>query len=371
MNLIESYQTEIALLIKPISSKKTTGINLREDISPSSSYYMLKDLRTRARNIERKTAVGEEGLDALPDWRAILDEGQKVLIKKSKDLEITTWVLEALVRLEGFDGLIKGFLLIEALIDRYWDNLFPLPDEEGYEIRFSPIIGLNGNESEGTLIQPIKEICITDVSQSQGYALWQYQQSIEFSKITDPKVIEKKLEQGIIKLEEITKAAKSAAADFYPILWGKVALCLEVFDRFMAKLNHLCGDQSIPASNIKSTLALFQDHLRFMTKEIGCPLEKKVAETNTAIIQESRAPEKKLDSSVKKELISSRSDALQTLIQVAGFFRETEPHSPIPYLLDRAVRWGHLPFPELLKEMIADESARKNAYEMSGILKEE
>ena len=52
-----------------------------------------------------------------------------------------------------------------------------------------------------------------------------------------------------------------------------------------------------------------------------------------------------------------REDAFSTLMQVADFFRRTEPQSPIPYLLEQAVRWGKMPLPELLNEMLpADRS---------------
>jgi type VI secretion system protein ImpA len=35
--------------------------------------------------------------------------------------------------------------------------------------------------------------------------------------------------------------------------------------------------------------------------------------------------------------------------------KELEPHSPIPYLIQRAVELGSLPFPELIKELVRDQ----------------
>ena len=43
--------------------------------------------------------------------------------------------------------------------------------------------------------------------------------------------------------------------------------------------------------------------------------------------------------------IVSRDDALRVLGEIANFFRRTEPHSPISYTLDEAVRRGRLTFP--------------------------
>ena len=63
----------------------------------------------------------------------------------------------------------------------------------------------------------------------------------------------------------------------------------------------------------------------------------------------------------------NREEAHRNLLQVAKFFRETEPHSPVPYMLEQAVRWGNLSLPELLSELITDDRARQDYFKMTGI----
>ena len=65
--------------------------------------------------------------------------------------------------------------------------------------------------------------------------------------------------------------------------------------------------------------------------------------------------------------ISDRQTALLAIKEVAKFFETTEPHSPLPYMLHRVVRWGNLPLPDLLKELINDEKTRFNVFDMTGI----
>ena len=65
--------------------------------------------------------------------------------------------------------------------------------------------------------------------------------------------------------------------------------------------------------------------------------------------------------------LANRDDALQQLGQLAHFFRETEPQSPLPYLLERAQQLGRLSFPELLRELVNDEGARSAAYKLMGV----
>ncbi|HRJ61982.1 MAG TPA: type VI secretion system protein TssA, partial [Azospirillaceae bacterium] len=66
-------------------------------------------------------------------------------------------------------------------------------------------------------------------------------------------------------------------------------------------------------------------------------------------------------------VIASREDAFRALLQIADFFRKTEPHSPISYTLEEAVRRGRMTLAELLEELITDESARKHFLVASGV----
>jgi type VI secretion system protein ImpA len=64
-----------------------------------------------------------------------------------------------------------------------------------------------------------------------------------------------------------------------------------------------------------------------------------------------------------------REQAFKTLLQLADFFRRNEPHSPLSYTIEQAVRWGRMPLPDLMDESIADENARQNVFRLAGIRK--
>jgi type VI secretion system protein ImpA len=65
--------------------------------------------------------------------------------------------------------------------------------------------------------------------------------------------------------------------------------------------------------------------------------------------------------------ITSREEAFRRLAEVAAYLRRTEPQSPVPHLIDRAISWGRLPFDELLREMIKDEGTRGQVRDLLGI----
>jgi type VI secretion system protein ImpA len=57
-----------------------------------------------------------------------------------------------------------------------------------------------------------------------------------------------------------------------------------------------------------------------------------------------------------KGAINSRQDALRRLTEVSEFFRKTEPHSPVSYLVSRAVKWGNMPLEAWLQDVIKDDN---------------
>ena len=65
--------------------------------------------------------------------------------------------------------------------------------------------------------------------------------------------------------------------------------------------------------------------------------------------------------------VQTREDAFRALLQVAEFFKRTEPHSPVSYALEQAVRWGKMPLPDLLAELIPEEAAREQLFKLVGI----
>jgi type VI secretion system protein ImpA len=66
-------------------------------------------------------------------------------------------------------------------------------------------------------------------------------------------------------------------------------------------------------------------------------------------------------------VVRTREDAFRALLQVADYFKRTEPHSPVAYTLEQAVRWGRMPLPDLLTELIPEQTAREQIFKIVGI----
>jgi type VI secretion system protein ImpA len=65
--------------------------------------------------------------------------------------------------------------------------------------------------------------------------------------------------------------------------------------------------------------------------------------------------------------VQGRRDALRRLAEIAAFFQRTEPHSPVAYLVQRAVKWGNMPLDGWLEDVIKDETVLGALRETLGL----
>jgi type VI secretion system protein ImpA len=357
-------------LLAPISADKPTGADPRGDSSHTSLYQRTRTARSEARAAERRQAAGGEGDGgdtAPPDWKAVRDLGFKSLTEQAKDLEITAYVTEALLRLNDFAGLRDGFRLARELIEKYWDTLYPMPDEEGLATRIAPLVGLNGDDAEGTLIAPIARVPMTDTPNGERFSRAHYNEANLLKKTTDPKLLQKKLESGAVSLEIFQRAVTETKPEFYQALVADLKACMAEYAKLGETLDKRCQGQAPPTSNIRTALTEYLDIVNQVARE---KLVVTAEKTEAAPKEAAPAPGAPAKPAAAPGVIQSRDDALNSLMKAAEFFRKTEPHSPLSYALDQVVRWGRMPLPELWTELIADEP-RKAVFKQIGIRVEE
>lgn len=358
---------DLESLLAPISDEAPTGADIREDSSPASVYYRLKDARSQARAAERASVEDGDEMGLSGEWRTILELSPKVLTSQAKDLEVAAWYAEALLRADGYAGLRDGFQLLSGLVERYWDDLFPMPDEDGIETRVAPLTGLNGTSSDGALIQPLRMVPLTLGSEG-GFALWQY------IKVTDPAHRQAGGGDGPLNMDALQRSARETPGGFFRTLLDDLDACIEAFKGLEGVLGAKAGNDSPPGGNIRNTLNAARDAVSDLGRDklaalaqaeaAGVPVAEAPSEGGTmapgAAVGTARA-------SIAGGVVASREDAFRVLSQVADFFRKTEPHSPMSYTLDEVVRRGRMSLPELLQELIQDDETRKFFFIASGI----
>lgn len=361
---------DVARLVAPISDESPVGTDLRHDSSPTSVYYQVKDARSQARNLERAAEMSGDTDSPPADWRPVLRVAPDVLADKSKDLEIAAYLIEALARTNGFAGLRDGFRVARGLVEQYGDDLFPLPDEDGLETRVAPLTGLNGEDVDGTLVHPILNIPLTQPSSSEPLAAAQYQQARELERAT-PEARERRMAQGAASLQQFDTAVAETSREFFANLLDDIDACRAEFDGLNAALDDKYGEFAPPSSNLRGALEKCRETLLAIARD-KLPADEPDAEENSDDAAQGAGEGATVQQSVQDAgAIRSREDAFRILSKVSEYFRKAEPHTPISYALDQVVRWGRLPLPELLKELISDESTVSQMFRLVGIRTEE
>ena len=359
---------DIDNLLQPIAADNVTGSDLRKDVSPKSNYSLIRDARKAARAAERMNIFDGTSADADEHWRKVLELAPKILQTQAKDLEVACWYTEALIRKAGFQGLRDGFTILHQLIERYWDGLFPQPDEEGIATRAAPIAGLNGEGAEGVLLAPIRSTHITEKQPPGPFSLWQYKQALDIQRVSDDQSRNEQAAKAGFTLADIQKAVDLSSETFYLNLRDDISRCLEEYQQISQLLDERCGSQySPPTSNIINILRETLGVINHIAKhKLPVPVTDESA--NAATTADGAAGGR---STAPTGPIKTREDAFAQLHYISQFFRNTEPHSPISYVIDKAVKWGNMSLGDLMNELIPDNNSRDVYSSLTGVKSKE
>lgn len=367
---------DIDSLIQPISDEQPQGEDIREDRSAGSDYYTIKDARNSARAAERANMFDEDSSsETLALWKPVFDIAPQILKEKSKDLEVLSWYIEALVRLKGFAGLRDGIVLTKTIVENFWENLYPEPDEDGMETKVGPLTGLNGDGGEGTLLTPIRNASITTEGNQGEFSYWQYQQAHDASKISDEDKRSERFDALGFTLDAIVATVNAGSDQFYLNLTEDIQEAIDEYKALNELLREHCGYDAPPSSNISNLLDECLRAVRFLAKDKLARLapEPEVAlEEGDDSTAAQAAPQAVGTQSVAGVMapvgpITGREDALARLQEVANFFRTYEPHTPLAAAIDRAVKWGRMSVSELMIELVPDATARAVYTQLTGV----
>jgi type VI secretion system protein ImpA len=351
---------DIEAILAPIPGERPTGTDVREDFTPTSVYFRLRDARADARDAERQAesvdgAAGGGGAEeALQGrWRPVADLAMSALTQATKDLEIATWLTEALVRTAGLAGLAAGATIIGGLAERYWDELFPVPEEGDPESRLVAVAGLSGQGVDGTLMQPLRKSVLFTRPDGSPFSLWQYQSSLELAAVTDPERRAERTAAGVVPFEDVEKEARVAGAAHWTALRATITEALTAWEAMGRTLDEKAGPASPSGVRVRDALQLMLETCDRFAPEQAAPAGSPEGETASQPTAAAVA-----GAPASPGAITGRDEALRQLAAIADWFKRNEPNSPLGYTLDEAVRRGRMAWPDLVAELIADEGPR-------------
>lgn len=366
MDVIEEG-INIEQLLAPITSEKPVGEDPRNNPDHNSSYHRLRSLRSTARDNERQQQLnGEKDYYQHNDWFSIFDLAHQILLEESKDLEVCAWLIEASTRLYGYKGLGDGFLYVSKLINKYGASLYPAIDEDGVDTQLSPLAGLNGFGADGALISPLRSIALTSDNDVEPIFAWECQQIFEIERINDENRKANRIKSTGLSIDYLNKAVESTENTFFIQLRNDLDYAINAFEKYQYSIDSYAKDNLQPTGKILETLSEIKNHFNYLirNRELDFKEESFIEETQSknAIVENTI-----LVKPFNIEGIKNRNQALQELAIIAKYFKLTEPHSPISYSLEQAMRWADMPLTELICELIPDDGARDKFKNLVGI----
>ena len=359
---------DFEVLLQPISEESPSGESLRY----SGIYDEIAEARRADDDLMNQ---GEWKTDLkTADYSKVIDLGISALSTQTKDLQIAVWVSEAVARKHGFAGFRDSLLLLSGFQERFWETLHPEIDEGDMEGRANAISWLD--------IQfplALKKIAITG---GLGYSFndWEDSKKFDFPEGMESLPVEERTKLNELKAQAEKERRVTSnlwvaeKAETRRVAVEKVNF---VIDECWVAFNDLNGiieekydrNQMPGLSNVKKALDDIHTQVKKLLEEKRLEEPDPVEEVEEVMEGESGAVSDgggKGDGSVSGA-INNRKDALRRLAEIAAFFTQTEPHSPVSYLVQRAVKWGNMPLETWLQEVIKDQSVLFQLQETLGV----
>lgn len=353
---------ELLDFLKPISQESACGIDIcfckddsngnkvnRIKYTSTDIYYLYQ----QAIDCERQLPDKELGQDdyyffrqSQPKWQIVFAKATQILTNESKDLYVIQIIIQALVRIKGFAGLRDGLHLTYDMIEKYWDKLYPLPDQEHENNPIWPLANLNGTSdaNKSPLVKGIRMVSLINSPEQNT-----------LSSVT--------CMDYLIKGDAFNSSITNyPSPEFFRALREDIDECLSYLEKLCQIIKEKYGSDKFSSSNIRQSLIDCRNALRILYNEDEITNKD---QENTGL--EISAEKNGIKQNFLQNNFTNREVALQSVLKVAEFLEKTEPHSPVPSLLRKAVRWSRMSYADLLKEMIADESACKKVFTLTGI----
>lgn len=348
---------DFARLLAPISETEPCGVDLRWDT-------VYDELRTARQQGDRSAFEGETS--AGPNWNFVVDRATDLLSHRSKDLMIAGWLTEALLHLHGFAGVRDGLKVINGLIDNFWEQLYPRPDESDWEPRIAPLVWLTEPDRGARLGNLLFEVALAPNNNGDGevysFNYWEARTPKGGSSEDEEANLRRQAEASR-KAKQFDDALAQTPRDFYGSMLEAVQAAQAEVVRFDKTIDGLLGRDAPGTTAIRESLAKCGDLVRRILRNKGG-----LEETDGGAEGASGEPGAATNGAAGPGgPLKSREDAFRRLEEIAAFLRRAEPQSPVPYLIERAVSWGRMPFDRLLQELIKDEMTRGHVVDLLGI----
>ena len=349
-------------LLAPIPGGDPAG----SDASFSDQFDRIREAR---RADDAGLAQGEWQTELkVADWREAQGLSEDILLRTSKDLQAAAWLAEAAISRYGLEGARDGFDLLAGLLDQYWDGLYPRADDGDLEERASKLAWFATYGSRA-----LQGMMLNDDPQAAlNLAGWIDSREVDNLGRQNTEAYQAALDDGRMNGETFDAGIQATPEAVIRERVDMAQAAREAFARFSAKSDERMGRDAPSLAAIDDALKKIQQVYAKVAAAkglggIAAPVEDAAGEGGHYAAPAAGGAGGGVALDLNAGSLASKDAALRALGDIAGFFRRTEPHSPVAYLLDRAVYWANMPLDQFLAEIIRDEGTLSSIRERVGL----
>jgi type VI secretion system protein ImpA len=374
---------DLDALLTPISVGGGAGMSLRSD----PIYQQIRDAR---RQDDPTLPMGEWERPLIrADWKLVASLSSDALRTRSKDFQLAAWLCEAWTHLYRVDGFVAGTQLLIGLAERYWDVAYPLIDDGDSDARVAPFVWLN--HTLALVLSLHVPLIVIEERDPPEVSLDEFQRTVGSSGAQDNSAQTRELidkhamKSGNLASLAFLQERLGVAGDAWQTLSLLVDLQLDAdapslaavgdaLARLSRAATSLIGEHSVPvAQNAGDELADASVHEGRLDPDVAMRKSGSAGSfddaqrhsllssesSETSLTTAGRLPMTEIAAggavTSLTGLIADRAHAYRLLGELATYLARHEPHSPTPYLLKRAVSWGQMPLPDLMREIMQQE----------------
>ncbi|WP_189458369.1 type VI secretion system protein TssA [Jeongeupia chitinilytica] len=358
MPITTDFDALIPTLLQAVSADQPCGISLRHE----PEYDLILEAR-RQDDPSLPVGIWQSGIKSA-DWQRVEQLCCEALQQRSKDLMLVAWLSEAWIGRYGLPGWIKGIELLNALCDRYWPDLYPLAVDGDESWRTAPLELMLRTLAESLrfrvpLLDSEPEVTLG------SYQGW-LRQSVSGG---DSRPGKESAALAAKALERFHGAVRSGS----PARLRRLAQDLTGAKVTLGALEAACDlRMRNDAPSFGATVRTLDDVLQVLNS-LDDVLPWKTGAVNEEMAVADQTPmdpahPAEVSIATAQGVVNGREDAYRQLQQIAAYLARVEPHSPVPYLINRAVEWGKRPLPDLLTELIAGDAEARRVWSLIGVL---
>ncbi len=303
------------------------------------------------------------------DWRVAQSLSEDILLRTSKDLQAAVWLGEAIISRHGLEGAKEGFELLAGMLDTYWGSMYPRADDGDLEERAGKLAWFNTYGGRALQMMMLNE----DVHAPLTLAGWMDSREVDNLGRQSAEAYQSALDENRINGETFDARAQAIPEAFIKERIEQAAASREAFARFSGLSDSRLGRDAPSLAAIDDALKKIQQIYAKLAISKGMGGVAAVSEEGEPVANGGSAGAVGVAGGAGGSLdlsagsLASKDAALRAISEIAAFFRRTEPHNPVAYLLDRAVMWANMPLEDWLAEVIRDQGTLSSIRERVGL----